>query len=89
MRPAQGVAILTGRAMRPQTGPRTTIKLHRNVSLIWAAEPFLVEELLTRKPLARLLAGRLSPNVVLVRPEDEDAVLDELRKMGQSPRVVR
>jgi hypothetical protein len=68
---------------------RIPIRLHRNVSLIWTAEPMLTEELLARKPLARLIAGRLSETVLLVRPEDEDTVLDELRRMGHSPRIVR
>jgi hypothetical protein len=68
---------------------RTPIKLHRNVSLIRANDPLLIEEMLARKPLARLIVGRLSPTVVLVRPEDEEPLLDELRRMGQTPRLVR
>ncbi|CAN5902940.1 hypothetical protein BH23PLA1_BH23PLA1_11910 [soil metagenome] len=68
---------------------RTSIKLHRQVSLIRASEPLLVEELLARKPLARLIAGRLSETVVLVRPEDEETILEELRRMGHTPRISR
>jgi hypothetical protein len=49
----------------------------------------MTEELLARKSLARLVAGRLSDTVLLVRPEEEEAILDELRKMGHTPRVVR
>ena len=73
----------------PQSATRIPIKLHRHVSLIRTAEPILVEELLARKTLARLVAGRLSETVLLVRPEEEDAVLDELRRMGHTPRIVR
>jgi hypothetical protein len=68
---------------------RTPIKLHRQVALLRTAEPIVTEELLARKNLARLVVGRLSPTVLLVRPEEEDALLDELRRMGHTPRVVR
>jgi hypothetical protein len=68
---------------------RIPIKLHKNVSMIRAADPLLIEEILARKPLARLVAGRLSETVLLVRAEDEEALLEELRRMGQTPRVVR
>jgi hypothetical protein len=72
-----------------QPPTRIPIKLHRHVSLIRTAEPILAEELLARKTLARLVAGRMSDTVLLVRPEEEDAVLDELRRMGHTPRIVR
>jgi hypothetical protein len=68
---------------------RIPIKLHRQVSLIRTADPVLTEELLARKTLARLVVGRLSDTVLLVHAEEEDAILDELRRMGQTPRVVR
>lgn len=68
---------------------RIPIRLHRNVSLIWTAEPMLAEELLARKPLARLIAGRLAEGALLVRAEDEEVVIEELRRMGHAPRVVR
>lgn len=68
---------------------RIPVKLHKHVSLIRTAEPILAEELLARKNLARLIAGRLSETVLLVKPEEEAAVLDELRRMGHTPRVVR
>lgn len=67
---------------------RIPVKLHRQVSLIRTAEPMLAEELLARKTLSKLVAGRLSETVLLVRPESEDEVLDELRRMGHTPRVV-
>ncbi len=70
-------------------GTRTPIKLHRNVAILVADDPLVAEELLARKPLARLIAGRLSPNSLLVRVEDEATILEELRRMGHAPRVVR
>ena len=75
--------------MPPNPALRIPVKLHKAVSLIRTADPILVEELLARKTLARLVAGRLSDTVLLVRPEEEDAILDELRRMGHTPRVVR
>ena len=49
----------------------------------------LAEELLARKKLAGLLAGRLTEQILLVRPGQETAVVDELRKIGQAPQVIR
>jgi len=75
--------------MPPPPAARIPVKLHKQVALIRTADPILAEELLARKTLARLIAGRLSATVLLVRSEEEDAVLDELRRMGHTPRVVR
>ena len=68
---------------------RISVKLHKHVSLIRASEPIVAEELLARKTLTRLVVGRLSETVLLVRAEDEEAILEELRRMGHTPRVVR
>ena len=68
---------------------RIPVKLHKQVSLIRTTEPFLAEELLARKTLARMVVGRLSETVLLVHAEEEEALLDELRRMGHTPRVVR
>lgn len=68
---------------------RIPIKLHRRVSLIQTADAPLAEELLARKGMARLVVGRLSETVLLVRPDAEVAVIEELRRMGQTPRIER
>ena len=68
---------------------RIPVKLHKSVTLIRTSEPVLAEELLARKSLARWVLGRLSETVLLVRPEESDAVIEELRRMGHTPRVVR
>ena len=73
----------------PNPVARIPVKLHRQVSLIRTADPLLAEELLARKSLAKLILGRISETVLLVRAEEEDAILDELRRMGQTPRVAR
>jgi hypothetical protein len=73
----------------PNPPARIPVKLHRNVALVRTNDAILVEELLARKTLARLIAGRLSETVLLVRPEEEELLLEELRKMGHTPRVVR
>jgi hypothetical protein len=73
----------------PLPSARIPIKLHKQVALIRTAEPLLAEELLARKTLARMVVGRLSDSVLLVPAEEEEAILDELRRMGHAPRVVR
>ena len=73
----------------PPDAMRIPVKLHKQVALIRTSEPLVTEELLARKALSRLTAGRLSETVLLVRAEDEDAILEELRRMGHTPRVVR
>jgi hypothetical protein len=65
------------------------VKLHRSVSLVKVNDTHLAEELLARRKLAGLLAGRLTDQVLLVRPGQEAAVVEELRKIGQSPQVIR
>ncbi len=69
--------------------PRIAVKLHRNVSLIKTNDGHFAEEMLTRKKLAALRAGRLTDEVLLVRPGLESAVIDELRKIGHTPQVIR
>jgi hypothetical protein len=68
---------------------RIPVKLHKQVALIRTTDPVLTEELLARKSLARMVVGRLSETVLLVRPEEEENLLEELRRMGHTPRVVR
>jgi hypothetical protein len=68
---------------------RTPVKLHKNVTLIRTSEPVIAEELLARKSLGRLILARLSDTVLLVKPDEADAAVDELRKMGHTPRVAR
>jgi hypothetical protein len=68
---------------------RIPVKLHKQVALILTSEPILTEELLARKTLAKMVAGRLSERVLLVRAEEEEDILEELRRMGHTPRVVR
>jgi hypothetical protein len=70
-------------------GTRLPVKLHRHVTLVQTADAALAEELLARKGLARLVAGRLSETILLVHPGQEEALLDELRRMGHTPRIVR
>jgi hypothetical protein len=68
---------------------RIAVKLHKNVTLIRTSELVLAEEVLARKTLARWVVGRLSATVLLVKPDEADAVIEELRRMGHTPRVVR
>jgi putative heme iron utilization protein len=68
---------------------RLAAKLHRRVCFILTEDAVLAEEVLARKKLAAEVLGRLSDRTLLVKPGRVDAVLDELRKMGQTPAVVR
>jgi hypothetical protein len=43
---------------------------------------------LARKKLAQDLAGRLTDCALLVRPGRVDAVVQELQKMGHTPRLI-
>jgi hypothetical protein len=73
----------------PPSAPRIPVKLHKQVSLVRTSEPLVAEELLARKALARMVLGRLSETVLLVPREEEESLLEELRRMGHTPRVVR
>jgi hypothetical protein len=69
-------------------GTRLPVKLHRRVCLIQTEDALLAEELLARKRLAQEVAGRLTDKVLLVRSGRVDAVIDELKRMGHTPRVI-
>ena len=76
------------------TGPggttsRIPVRIHRNVSLIRTSDPHVAEELLASKKMSRLLAGRLTDDILLVQPGQEDRVIEELRRLGQTPQVIR
>lgn len=63
------------------------VKIHRNVSLIRTSDRLLTEELLARPKLSRLIIGRMTSDVLLVRPGKVTEVVEELRRMGQTPKV--
>ena len=67
---------------------RIPVKLHKNVTLVRTTDPVLAEELLARKALARWVVGRLSETVLLVQPSETDLVIEELRRLGHTPRIV-
>ncbi len=71
----------------PQT--RIPVKLHKQVAVLRTTDAVLTEELLARKSLGKLVAGRLSSTALLVHADQEETLLEELRRMGQTPRVVR
>jgi hypothetical protein len=73
---------------RPAAGARIPVKLHRRVCLVQTEDAVLAEELLARKQLAQELVGRLTERVLLVRPGRVEAILQELERMGHTPRVV-
>ena len=74
--------------MSPPAGARIPVKLHRRVCLVQTEDAVLAEELLARKKLAQEFVGRLNDTVLLVRPGRAEAVVQELQKMGHTPRVL-
>ncbi len=68
-------------------GARLPVKLHRRVCLIYTEDAVLAEELLSRRQLAEDIVGRLTERVLLVRPGRVPAVVEELQRMGHTPRV--
>jgi hypothetical protein len=75
-------------AMRPATGARIPVKIHRRVCLVQTEDAVLAEELLARKKLAQDVVGRLTDRVLLVRPGRVESVVQELYKMGHTPQVL-
>jgi hypothetical protein len=75
-------------ATRPSSGARIPVKLHRRVCLVQTEDAILAEELLARKKLSHEVVGRLTDRVLLVRPGRAEAVVQELQRMGHTPRVV-
>ena len=71
----------------PVPRTRLPVKLHRRVALVVTEDAALAEELLARKKLAQEVVGRLSDCALLIRPGRVEAVVEELQRMGQTPRV--
>lgn len=63
------------------------VKAHRNVTLVRTNDALLAEELLARPKLARFIVGRLTPDALLVQPGAANEVIEELKRMGHTPRV--
>jgi uncharacterized protein YaiI (UPF0178 family) len=78
---------MTGVSMDAKPRQRIPVKLHRRVVIVVTEDAMLAEELLARKKLAQEVAGRLGDRALLIRPGRVDAVVDELKRMGQTPRV--
>ena len=78
-----------GAGLMTATNTRIPVKLHKNVTLIRTSEAVIAEELLARKALAHWVVGRLSDTVLLVQPDESEWVLEELKRLGQTPRIVR
>jgi hypothetical protein len=70
------------------TGARLPVKIHRRVCLVMTEDAPLAEELLARRKLAQDIAGRLTDRILLVRSGRIESVVEELKRMGQTPRVI-
>jgi hypothetical protein len=69
-------------------GTRIAVKLHRRVCLIRTEDALLAEELLASRRLAQEVVGRLTEQVLLVRPGRVEAVVQELQRLGHTPQVL-
>ena len=74
--------------MQPITATRIPVKLHRRVCLVQTEDAVLAEELLARKKLSQDVVGRLTDCALLVRAGRAEAVVQELQRMGHTPRVL-
>lgn len=72
----------------PNAKTRLPVKLHRRVSLVQTEDALLAEELLARKKLAEDIVGRLTDRILLIRPGRAAAIVEELQKMGHTPKVL-
>lgn len=70
------------------TAVKLPVKVHRRVCLVITVDAVLAEELMADRQLSEDVAGRLSPTTLLVRPGRASAVVEQLRKIGHTPRVV-
>jgi len=66
---------------------RLVVKVHRRVPLVVAEDPLIIEEIVARKKAAADIAGRLNEGVLVIRQGRSEALVDELRQMGHTPRV--
>ena len=79
---------MTRASDRPSSYARIAVKVHRRVALIRTEDGILSEELLAHKKLTHDIVGRLSDCVLLIRPGHANAVVQELQKLGHTPRVI-
>lgn len=79
---------MSGALLMKPSQARIPVKLHKNVTLVRTTEAVLAEELLARKALARWVVGRLSDTVLLVQSSESELVIEELRRLGHTPRIV-
>jgi len=66
---------------------RLVVKVHRRVPLVVAEDPLIIEEIVARKKAAADIAGRLNEGVLVIRQGHSEALVEELRQMGHTPRV--
>ena len=62
--------------------------LHENLPLIEVAEEWLLDSLLADTAVAACVVTRLSDRVAIVAPGKVDRVLQRLRKLGHTPKVL-
>lgn len=77
-----------GYAGQRPVNAKIPVKVHRNVCLIRVTDSLLADELLSRPKLNQWIVGRLTNDVLLVRPGKVAETVEEIRKMGHTPQIV-
>jgi hypothetical protein len=62
--------------------------LHDNLPLIEVADHLILDDLYADPLTAKHLLTRLSPTVAIVAPDQMDALLGRLLKLGHTPKVL-
>jgi hypothetical protein len=74
---------------RAAPSANTPPTLHLGLTLLEVTEPHLLEDLRRDRRLGALIEGQLSPTVAVVRPGGEEALVQQLRRLGHFPRLLR
>ena len=67
---------------------QTQTILHEHISVIEVAEGWLLDTLLVDAHARQYILARLSDRVAVVAPEQFDVLLNRLRKLGHTPKVL-
>ncbi len=66
----------------------TQLILHENLPVIEVADPLILDDLYADPYTARYLLARLGPTIAVVAPDELDALLARLLKLGHTPKIL-
>jgi hypothetical protein len=76
----------TEKAGQPSDQVRTT--LHQSLPLVEVAESWMLDMLMADSIAGRLIVARIAERYAAVVPGQADALLQRMRKLGHTPRVI-